>query len=142
MTRWDISDFFHEYRNVNDLSNADSHGYGSIDLGLGGSYSSSYGSASCLTIDICPDLLFAGLAAAAAAGFAFYYISITMAGKRRKRRSVYLDIGTTFYPTSSFVRGNCKEEFLLLNLKMHESKRKWHCAWLCIVDCYILLENI
>ena len=48
-----LSDFFHEYRNVNDLSNADSHGYGSIDLGLGGSYSSSYGSASCLTIDIC-----------------------------------------------------------------------------------------
>ena len=114
MTRWDISDFFHEYRNVNDLSNADSHGYGSIDLGLGGSYSSSYGSASCLTIDICPDLLFAGLAAAAAAGFAFYYISITMAGKRRKRRSVYLDIGTTFYPTSSLVRGNYKEGFFVV----------------------------
>ena len=96
--------FFHEYRNVNDLSNSDSHGYGSIDLGLGGSYSSSYGSASCLTIDICPDLLFAGLAAAAAAGFAFYYISITMAGKRRKRRS--FGIGTTFHTTLSFARGN------------------------------------
>ena len=114
MTRWDISDFFHEYRNVNDLSNSDSHGYGSIDLGLGGSYSSSYGSASCLTIDICPDLLFAGLAAAAAAGFAFYYISITMAGKRRKRRGVSFDIGTTFYPTSSFVRGNYKEGFFVV----------------------------
>ena len=102
---------FHEYRNVNDLSNSNSHGYGSIDLGLGGSYSSSYGSASCLTIDICPDLLFAGLAAAAAAGFAFYYISITMAGKRRKRRSVPFDIGTTFHTTLSFARGNYKEGF-------------------------------
>ena len=102
---------FHEYRNVNDLSNSETHGYGSIDLGLGGSYSSSYGSASCLTIDICPDLLFAGLAAAAAAGFAFYYISITMAGKRRKRRSVSFDIGTTFHTTLSFARGNYKEGF-------------------------------
>ena len=117
------------YRNP-DLNAAETTGYdGIIDLGLGGSHSGGYGKDSCLTIDICPDLLFAGLAAAAAAGFAFYYISITMAGKRRKRRSVSFDIGTTFHTTLSFARGNYKEGFfLLLNLKMHESKRNWHCA--------------
>lgn len=67
------------------LSTAETHGYGTIDLGLGGSYSNSYGSDSCLTIDICPDLLFAALAAAAAALFVFIYMQITLKGRRRKR---------------------------------------------------------
>ena len=72
-----------------DLSLGETSGYGGvIDLGLGGSYSGGYGKDSCLTIDICPDLLFAGLAAAAAAGFAFFYMAITMeASKRRRKRS-------------------------------------------------------
>ena len=40
---------------------------------------------SCFSIDICPDLLLAALAAVAAAGFLAIYIAITMAGKRKKR---------------------------------------------------------
>lgn len=38
-------------------------------------------------LDICPDLLLAGIAAAAAAAFALLYTAITMA-QRRKRRSL------------------------------------------------------
>lgn len=36
-------------------------------------------------IDICPDLLLAGIAAAAAGAFVFLYTAITMAGRRKKR---------------------------------------------------------
>ena len=50
-----------------------------------GSYSGGSGSDSCFTIDICPDLLIAGIAAAAAAGFYFLYQQITLKGKRKKR---------------------------------------------------------
>ena len=39
----------------------------------------------CFTIDICPDLLLAGIAAAAAAAFVFLYQQITLKGKRKKR---------------------------------------------------------
>ena len=68
------------------MTNAQTSGHGSIDLGLGGSYSSGgYGQDSCLTVDICPDLLFAAIAAAGAAGFAFFYMAITVAGRKRKR---------------------------------------------------------
>lgn len=41
----------------------------------------------CFTIDICPDLLIAGIAAAAAAAFFLIYQGITMAVRRRKRDS-------------------------------------------------------
>ena len=40
-------------------------------------------------LDICPDLLIAGLAAAAAGAFFFLYQAITKAGKRRKRSNFY-----------------------------------------------------
>ena len=73
-------------KNADGLITAETYGgYGTIDLGLSGSYSNSYGSGSCLTIDICPDLLFAALALAAAAAFVFTYMAITMNGRRRKR---------------------------------------------------------
>ena len=39
----------------------------------------------CFTIDICPDLLLAGIAAAAAAAFVFLYQQITLKGRRKKR---------------------------------------------------------
>ena len=41
----------------------------------------------CLELNICPDLLLAGIAAAAAGAFFFLYQAITMAGRRRKRSS-------------------------------------------------------
>lgn len=36
-------------------------------------------------VEICPDLLLAGIAAAAAAAFAILFTAITMAGRRKKR---------------------------------------------------------
>ncbi len=39
-----------------------------------------------LTLEICPDLLIAGLAVAGAAAFFLLYTGITMAGRRRRRR--------------------------------------------------------
>ena len=77
------------------LNAAESFGDGSIDLGLGGSYSSSYGSDSCLTVDLCPDLLFAALALAAAAAFVFVYMAITVKGRRR--RSLDFQRNYSFY---------------------------------------------
>ena len=90
-----------------DLKAGETTGYGGvIDIGLGGSYSGGYGSDSCLTIDLCPDLLFAGLAAAAAAGFAFFYMTITGAPNvaRKRRRSVTVDNSKTFFPSPNFAK--------------------------------------
>ena len=58
--------------------------------GMLGSESSGYhgGSSSsdnCFDIDICPDLILAGIAAFSAAAFYSLYVAITMAGRRRKR---------------------------------------------------------
>ena len=50
------------------------------------SASSSSNPGSCFSLDLCPDLVLAVIAAAAAAGAYFLYITITQAG-RRKRRS-------------------------------------------------------
>ena len=52
------------------------------------SASNSYGSSdtSCFDVDICPDLLLAGIAAFAAGAFFFLYQAITMAGKRKRRK--------------------------------------------------------
>lgn len=53
-----------------------------------GAFSGGYGGGSgsdCFTIDICPDLLIAGIAAAAAGAFFLIYQGITMAVRRRKR---------------------------------------------------------
>ena len=44
------------------------------------------GSGSCFSLDICPDLILALIAAVAAAGFYFLYITITMAGRRKRKR--------------------------------------------------------
>lgn len=52
-----------------------------------GSYGS-HGSSSddgCGDVDICPDLLLAGLAAAGAAAFVVLFTQITMAGRKKKR---------------------------------------------------------
>ena len=95
-----------DYRHP-DLNAAETTGYGgTIDLGLGGSYSGGYGKDSCLTIDICPDLLFAALAAAAAAAFVFFTQAITMIGKR-KRRSVDFDNREKFSLSSGYVKRFC-----------------------------------
>ena len=45
------------------------------------------GGDNCPTVDICPDLILAGLAAAGAAAFFFIYQAITVKAGRRKRRS-------------------------------------------------------
>ena len=63
------------------LKEAASAIYGSFS-GMGG------GSGSCFTLEICPDLLIAGIAVAAAAAFWLIYEAITMAGARRKKRNV------------------------------------------------------
>ena len=63
------------------LKEAASAIYGSFS-GMGG------GSGSCFTLEICPDLLIAGIAVAAAAAFWLIYEAITMAGARRRKRSV------------------------------------------------------
>ena len=52
----------------------------------GGGYGGS-SSGSCFSVDICPDLLLAGIAAAAAAGVFVIYAAITMAAERKKRSS-------------------------------------------------------
>ena len=46
------------------------------------------GGDNCPTVDICPDLILAGLAAAGAAAFFFIYQAITVKAGRRKRRSL------------------------------------------------------
>ena len=53
------------------------HGYGHEDQGT-----------NCATIDICPDLLFGAIFAAGAAAFAAFYVAITMAGRRRRKREI------------------------------------------------------
>ena len=53
-----------------------------------GSFSGMSSGSNCFTIDICPDLLIAGIAAAAAAAFFLIYQGITMASRRRRRRNV------------------------------------------------------
>ena len=61
---------------------AASGGYGSFSGGSG---------SNCFTIDICPDLLLAGIAAAAAGAFFLIYQAITMAGGRRRKRRNFQD---------------------------------------------------
>ena len=39
----------------------------------------------CFELEICPDLILAGIAAAAAAAFAILFTEITMAGRKRRR---------------------------------------------------------
>ena len=50
-------------------------------------------------VDICPDLLLAGIAVAAAAAFFALYTALTMEG-RRKRRSLYEAAGRRPVPWS------------------------------------------
>ena len=63
------------------LQGASSSSYGSY----GGGYGLDPGS--CFSLDICPDLILAAVAAAAAVAAFLIYQAITMAGKRRRRRS-------------------------------------------------------
>lgn len=41
----------------------------------------------CFELEVCPDLLFGAIAAAASAAFYFIYTAITMAGRKKKRSS-------------------------------------------------------
>ena len=61
-----------------------------------GSYSGG-GSSSCFKLDICPDLLLAGLVAAFAAIFYLLHTAITMKG-RKKRRSLSFNEKQVFHP--------------------------------------------
>ena len=107
---------------------AETTGYGgTIDLGLGGSYSGGYGKDSCLTIDICPDLLFAALAAAAAGAFVFFYQAITMAG-RRKKRSPDFNNREKFSLSSGYVQQFCsgmQHSFLQMACRMKRKRMSY-----------------
>ena len=67
-----------------------------------GSYSGGGGSGSCFTIDICPDLLIAAIAAAAAGAFYLIYTGITKASAKRRKRSLMPDIDDLTYVTDHF----------------------------------------
>ena len=71
----------------NDLGVAEYGGHGSFSSG-------GVGSGSCLSIDICPDLILAAIAAAAGAAVFVIYQAITVAGRKRKKREEE-DIGKT-----------------------------------------------
>ena len=64
-----------------DLQGSSSDSYGSY----GGGYGVDPGS--CFSLDICPDLILAAIALAAAVAAFVLYQTITMAGKRRKREA-------------------------------------------------------
>lgn len=66
-----------------------SDGFSGSYQSYGATIGSSSSSAACdgFDIDICPDLLLAGLAALAAAAFGALFTAIVMAGRRRKRSS-------------------------------------------------------
>ena len=49
------------------------------------SHGTKIGSDSCLSVDVCPELLMAAIGLAGVAGAFFLYQAITMNGKRRKR---------------------------------------------------------
>mgnify|MGYP006888804581 CR=1 FL=1 len=76
-----------------------------------GSFSGMSSGSNCFTIDICPDLLIAGIAAAAAAAFFLIYQGITMASRRRRRRNVD--------PTNASI------VFDMLTLGKENSSRLW-----------------
>ena len=68
--------------------------------GLLGSETKEYGGGgtNCYSVDICPDLLLAAIAAAAALAFYLIYMAITMVPVGRKRRKRNIDNeNTTFY---------------------------------------------
>ena len=76
-----------------DLKGAGTSSHGSFGtFGMGGT--------DCFTIDICPDLLLAGFAAAAAAAFWLIYAAITMNAGRRKRSVA--ELAQTFFGIRSF----------------------------------------
>ena len=50
------------------------------------------GNDNCISIDICPDIIIAGLVAAGVAGFFLLNMAITVAaGRRRKKRYLHLE---------------------------------------------------
>ena len=56
-----------------------------------GSYSGGSSGGDCFTIDICPDLLLAAIAAASAGAFYLIYINITKSSAKRKKRTLIRD---------------------------------------------------
>ena len=67
----------------------------------------------CFELEICPDLLLAGIAAAAAGAFFFLYQAITVAGKKRRRRRSFSDDTSSDMSSSS---GGWLEDVFLGNL--------------------------
>ena len=61
------------------------HRFGSFQGGL-----SDAGSDSCFSINVCPDLIFAAVAAAAAVGVYYTYTAITTKGRKRRKRDTWL----------------------------------------------------
>ena len=83
------------------------------------------GGDNCPTVDICPDLILAGLAAAGAAAFFFIYQAITVKAGRRKRQSFQnfitsydFDHVIDFFITGKFYLYNV---ILLQNSLLHNS---------------------
>ena len=75
------SSFLSLFGGGGDLQGSSSDTYGSY----GGGYGSDPGS--CFSLDICPDLILAAIALAAAVAAFVLYQTITMAGRRRKREA-------------------------------------------------------
>ena len=50
------------------------------------------GNGNCISIDICPDIIIAGLVAAGVAGFFLLNMAITVAAGRRRRKKRYLHL--------------------------------------------------
>ena len=81
------------------------------------------GGDNCPTVDICPDLILAGLAAAGAAAFFFIYQAITVKAGRRKRRSLQNFI-TSYdfnHVIDFFIAGKLYINVILQNPFLHNS---------------------
>ena len=75
-----------------DLLGAGSGGHGSYDGGHGGGPMGS-----CFSIDICPDLILAAIAAAAAVAAFLIYQAITVAGRKKRSQSSWLPTITDLF---------------------------------------------
>ena len=87
---------------LNSIDKIDSVGSGT----LSGSYGMTYMSPpSCFSVDICPEVLLAGLTVGAAAGFFALYQQITKKGRRKRDSSLH----TIVYDTLNLLLNNGKQ---------------------------------
>ena len=92
------------------------------NLGIFGAYGGHggmIGGTDCFTIDICPDLLLAAFAAAAAAAFWLIYTAITQNAGRRKKRSALQNLGNCIYTFGKNISNVKKSDFDFCNLNIH-----------------------